>query len=198
MSIESLRQKVDRIKEQYNIAHSQLRNETKSLKTAEQYLEDVKEAQHVTQIVAQTIQQQAHSKIAKVVTACLQSVFTDMKYEFELRFERKRNRTEARPTLIKDGHALVNPYDKNEKDNRSSESGGVLDVAGFACQLSAIVLHQPALRPIMIMDEPFKNLSVEYRDNARQMLEKLYKDFGFQFLIVTHQNEMSCGKEIIL
>jgi len=198
MSIEFIRQRVNKIKSRYDLAHAQLRSETKSLQTAEQHLEDVKEAQHITQTVAQTIQRQAHSKIAKVVTACLQSVFRDMDYKFKLKFERKRNRTEAQPILIKDGHEIINPYDKTEKDNRSSESGGVLDIAGFACQLSAIMLHQPAIRPIMVMDEPFKNLSVEYRAGAKQMIEKLSKDFGIQFLIVTHMPELKMGKIVEL
>jgi DNA repair exonuclease SbcCD ATPase subunit len=121
-----------------------------------------------------------------------------MNYEFELRFERKRNRTEARPVLIKDGHEILNPYDKSETDNKSSESGGVLDIAGFVCQIAAITLHKPALRPIMAMDEPFKNLSVEYRDGARQMIEMLSRDFGIQFLIVTHMEELMTGKVVVL
>ena len=198
MSIEFLRQRVNKIKSQYDLARSQLCNETVNLQKVEQHLEDIKEAQHKTQLVAQTIQQQVHTKIARVVTPCLRSVFSDMDYKFELRFERKRNRTEARPVLIKDGHEILNPYDRSETDNKSSESGGVLDVAGFVCQVAAITLHKPALRSIMILDEPFKNLSVKYRDNAKQMVERLSKDFGFQFLIVTHQTELMIGKVVEL
>jgi len=198
MSIESLRQRVNRIKTDYDLALAQFRKETKNLIVVEERLKDIKEAQHITQTVAQTIQQQAHKKIARVVTACLQTVFTDMDYKFKLKFERKRNRTEATPVLIKDGHELANPFDKTEKDNRSSESGGVLDIAGFTCQVAAIVLSKPPIRPILIMDEPFKSLSVEYRDGARQMIQMLAKDFGIQFIIVTHQTELMMGKVIEL
>lgn len=190
MSIEFLRQQVNKIKSRYELAHAQLRSETKNLQIAEQHLEDIKEAQHITQTVAQTIQQQAHSKIAKVVTACLQSVFRDMDYEFKLKFERERNRTEAQPVIIKDGHEVGNILD--------SESGGVIDVAAFALQLSAILLHKPALRKILILDEPFKFVSIEYRSNISRMIEKLAKDFDVQFILVSHQEEMSCGKQVLL
>jgi len=199
MSIEFLREDIDKIKARYQLALYSLREESKNLQTAEQNIEDIKEAQRITQAVAQTIQQQAHAKIAKVVTACLQMVFPDKDYKFKLKFERKRNRTEATPTLVKNGHELSNPFDKNETDNKNSESGGVLDIAGFACQISAIMLHQPALRPIMIMDEPFKNVHGDiYRENAKQMLEKLSKDFGFQLILVSNMKEIMVGKIVEL
>lgn len=199
MSIEYLRKDVDKIKFRYRAAKSAIREDSTYLSKAKQHIEDIREAQEITQAVAQTIQQQAHSKIAKVVTACLQMVFPDKDYKFKLKFERKRNRTEATPTLIKDGHEIINPYDKTETDNKSNESGGVLDIAGFACQISAIMLHQPALRPIMIMDEPFKNIHGDmYRENAKQMLEKLSKDFGFQLILVSNMKEIMVGKVIEL
>lgn len=199
MSIEYLRKDVDKIKFRYRAAKSAIREDSTYLSKAKQHIEDIREAQEITQAVAQTIQQQAHSKIAKVVTACLQMVFPDKDYKFKLKFERKRNRTEATPTLIKDGHEITNPYDKTETDNKSNESGGVLDIAGFACQISAIMLHQPALRPIMIMDEPFKNIHGDmYRENAKQMLEKLSKDFGFQLILVSNMKEIMVGKVIEL
>jgi len=174
----------------YKTAHTTLHNETKNLETTKQYLLDIKEAQQITQAVAQTLQQQAHSKISNVVTACLKMVFFDKNYEFQLKFERKRNRTEAKPILIKDGNEIQNPLDE--------DSGGVVDVAGFALQLSALMLTKPKVRDFMGLDEPFKYVSEEYRDNVRQMIEKLSEDFDIQFLVVTHQSELNCGKVVRL
>ena len=198
MSIDSLRQQVEKTKNQYQLANAQFQEETENLKAIEERLENIRQAQHITQTVAQAIQQHAHKKIARVVTACLQTVFTDMDYEFKLRFDRKRNRTEAKPILIKDGHEIENPYDKTEKDNRSSESGGVLDIAGFTCQVAAIILSKPPIRPLLVMDEPFKGLSVEYRAGARQIIQTLAKDFGIQFLMVTYMEELTMGKVVEL
>lgn len=197
-NLTQLRHRVDKIKSSYDLAFVQVRSESIKLSDLEARTGFIKEAQDVTQGVAQVIQQQAHEKIAKVVTACLQTVFPDMNYEFKLKFERKRNRTEATPVLIKDGHELENPYDKTERDNKSSESGGVLDVAGFTCQVAAIMLSKPAIRLLFVMDEPFKGVAVEYRDGLRQMIEMLARDFGIQFVLVTHMTELETGKVIKL
>jgi DNA repair exonuclease SbcCD ATPase subunit len=190
MSLPQIRQKVDKLLGEYNTARATIRAEKKNLREAKQTLLDIKEAQRITQAVAETLQRQAHSKISNVVTACLKMVFSDKDYEFELKFERKRNRTEAKPILVKDGNEIQNPLDE--------DSGGVVDVAGFALQLSAIMLTKPKVRNFMGLDEPFKYVSEEYRDNVRQMIEKLSKDFGIQFLIVTHMRELETGKVVRL
>ena len=190
MTLETLRVKVNRVKGRYDTAHSTLRAETKNLATAKYSKHCVTEAQEIAQTVAQAIQQIAHKKIARVVTACLQTVFTDLDYKFKIRFEQKRHKTEARLLLIKDGHEIEDPMNE--------DSGGVLDVAAFAAQLSAVLASKPAIRLLMLMDEPFKYVSVEYRSNIRQMLEKLSKDFGIQFLLVTHMEELKTGKVVEL
>ena len=191
MNVITLRQKVDKIKSQYDLAYGKLRNERQNLQTIKEHLSHMEQAQQITQTVAQTIQQQAHQKIAKVVTACLKTVFIDKDYAFEIRFERKRKRTEAKLILLKDGHEVDDPID--------GESGGVLDVASFSLQLSAIMLNKPSIRKLMVMDETFKFVSVEYRNNVQQMLTKLAKDFGIQFIMVTsHQSQIMAGKVIDL
>lgn len=190
MSIDELRQRVDKLMNKYNTACSTIRSEEGNLKEIKQYLADIKEAQKVTQLVASKLQEHAHSNLAKVVTACLQMVFPDKNYQFRLKFERKRNRTEAKPILIKDGNEIQNPLDE--------DSGGVVDVAGFALKLSALLLSKPKMRNFLALDEPFKYVSEEYRDNIRQMMEKLSEDFDFQFLIVTHMKELETGKVVRL
>jgi energy-coupling factor transporter ATP-binding protein EcfA2 len=191
MSIESLRNRVDRAKNQYESAHRKLVEARKDLKGTLAYLKNVKHAQELTQTVAQTVQQQAHSKIACVVTACLQTVFDDKNYTFEIRFERKRKRTEAKLLLYLNGHEIDDPIE--------GESGGVLDVASFALQLSAIMLTKPTVRRLMVMDEPFKYVSPEYRSNVQQMLTKLAEDFDIQLIMVTsQQSQVMAGKVVDL
>jgi DNA repair exonuclease SbcCD ATPase subunit len=192
MSLISLREQVDKYKRQYETTVDILKKETRNLKKAERQQKIVEESIHHVQIVAQTVQEQAHKKISDVVTSCLQSVFFDRDYAFRLKFERKRNKTEAKPIIISEGHEIENPLD-------DAESGGVVDVAAFTCQISAILLSKPPIRKFMGMDEPFKFVSPEYRDSVRSMLEVLAKDFDMQFLMVTsHQSEITAGKEIEL
>jgi len=149
------------------------------------------EAQQIAQHVAQSIQKQAHTKIAGVVTKCLQTIFTGPdEYGFKIHFERKRGRTEARLVLTKNGNEIDDPL--------NSDSGGVIDVAAFALRLACIVLAKPKLRHIILLDEPFKFVSEEYRDNVRLMLDSLSEDFNIQFIMVTHIKELETGKLVRL
>jgi DNA repair exonuclease SbcCD ATPase subunit len=45
----------------------------------------------------------------------------------------------------------------------------------------------------MILDEPFRYLSEEYRPKVAVLLEKLAEEFDFQFIIVTHIPELAIG-----
>lgn len=167
----------------------QLQNEEATLIIAESYAVQITKAQEITQAVAQKIQQQAHDRIVGVVCKCLEMVFGDV-YQFNIHFERKRGRTEAKLVLMKDGHEIDDPMDE--------DSGGVVDVAAFALRLSCLVLAKPYLRRLIVLDEPFKFVSAEYRDNVRMMLEGLAKDFKIQFIMVTHEKEYETGKVIEL
>lgn len=143
--------------------------------------------QELAQIVAQGIQQKVHEKIASVVSKCLEAVF-DEPYKFNIKFERKRGKTEARLVFERDGIDIDDPL--------TGCGGGVIDVASFALRLSAIMLSKPQSRRIMIMDEPFRFLSLKYRPKVKDLLIQLRKEYDFQFIIVTHASELVVGKVI--
>jgi len=187
MNISETRKGVNRLLEELNSTRRQHKEEKRNLKQAEKELEDTKEAQSITQQVAQIIQQQAHKKIEGVVTKCLEAVFGD-EYGFKIRFDRKRGKTEANLLLLKHDHEI--------EDVLNADSGGVIDTAALALRLSCIVLAKPHLRRIIIMDEPFRNLDIQNRERIRVLLEKLSKDFKVQFIIVTHEIAFQVGKVI--
>lgn len=151
-------------------------------------VEALQEAQRLAQAVAQHVQEQAHKQIAAVVTRSLAAVFDDP-YEFKIIFERKRGRTEARLVFVRDGL---------EVDPMTACGGGVVDVAAFALRLSCLMLSRPPLRRLLVLDEPFKFLSPEYRGRLRQLIETLSKDMGVQFLLVTHMDELKIGNVVAL
>lgn len=156
--------------------------------TAEAELDAAAEAQTIVQAVAQTVQEEAHDRIAGVVTRCLTTVFEDP-YEFKIKFERARGRTEAHLTFVRDGHG-VNPID--------ASGGGVVDVAAFALRLSCLMLSRPARRRVVVLDEPFKFVSADRRYAVRAMLEQLAGELGVQFIMVTHIEELQCGRVVDL
>ena len=190
MDLTEIREKTDNMLADLLVVRRQQQEEYNSLAHAENHLVDVDDAQLIVQQVAQTVQQQAHDKIAGVVSRCLETVFDDANYGFRIDFEKKRGRTEAKLVLLKDGHDIGDPLE--------ADSGGVVDVAAFALRLACLVLAKPLLRKVVILDEPFKFVSVDYRQNVRMLLEGLARDFGVQFIMVTHDKAYQCGTVVDL
>ncbi len=191
MQIEQTRKKVNSLLTNLQVAKKTCKQEKENLQESKQTLIYTEEAQSIAQQIAQTIQQQAHNRIAGVVSKCLEAVFVgEDVYGFKIHFERKRGRTEAKLVLTKNGNEIDNPLD--------FDSGGVCEVAAFALRLSCLVLSKPRLRKVILFDEPFKSISVDYLDNVRVLIDKLSKDFGVQFIIVTHISQLETGKVIRL
>ncbi len=191
MNLLKTRKQVDSLVEQSRWVEISLKGEKCNLERAQQLLTDTEEAQVITQQISQAIQQQAHQRIAGVVSKCLETVFTgEDRYGFRIHFDRKRGRTEARLVLTKNGHEIDDPLD--------FDSGGVCEVAAFALRLSCLVLSKPRLRKVILFDEPFKSISVDYLDNVRTLMDKLSEEFGVQFVVVTHIHQLETGKVIRL
>jgi len=168
------------------VARSSFRSLDNSLNETREQAQPAETAQELAQHVAQVIQQKAHDQIARVVSRCLSAVF-DEPYEFRIHFERKRGRTEARLTFDRDGM---------EVDPMTASGGGVVDIASFALRLSCLILNKPPLRRAMVMDEPFRFVSEEFRDRVKALLETLSEEMKTQFVMVTHINELKMGKVI--
>jgi len=179
----SIRNLVDKKIAELNVARDSCRRLGGMLGEAEYRAEAISEAQELAQAVAQAIQQQAHDRIAEVVSRCLEAVF-DEPYQFIINFERKRGRTEASLRFKRDGV---------EVDPMTASGGGVVDVAAFALRLSCLVLNNPPLRRVLILDEPFKFLSKHYRPRIRDLMLTLAQEMKVQFVMVTHIQELVSG-----
>lgn len=175
---------------EWKTARQAVLNERKEIINTENEIDNTKESREILQTIAKEVQQQAHTRLARVVTRCLQLVFNQEAYEFHIEFEKKRGRTEARLQLLRDGMQLDDPINES--------GGGVIDVAAFALRLSCLMMKQPRLRRILFLDEPFKFLSEEYRPGIRNMLLELSEEMNVQFIIITHIPELICGKVIRL
>jgi DNA repair exonuclease SbcCD ATPase subunit len=190
MTLEQMQSRIDRLQHESYAARKRLKDEREAYQVAQQHLRDAEQARSIAQQVAQAVQQQAHAKIAGVVTTCLKSVFGEDSYEFKIKFLRKRNRTEAQLVFVKDGEEVTDPLNE--------DSGGVVDIAAFALRLACLMLAKPRLRRLLVLDEPFRFVSAGYRESVRQMLLKLAEDFYLQIVMVTHIEELMCGKVIEL
>jgi len=176
--------KIETLLSRIRTAKRNLKQERSALKAAKVEHKHALEARELLQHLAQAVQQKAHERISEVVSTCLKTVFPEDPYEFLIRFERKRGRTEARLLFKREG---------SEMHPLSAAGGGVVDVAAFALRVVTLALRRPPVTKLLVLDEPFKFVSEQYQDNVRQMLEALAHDMDLQIIMVTHNGIYETG-----
>uniref|UniRef100_A0A6M3JY58 Putative ATPase domain containing protein n=1 Tax=viral metagenome TaxID=1070528 RepID=A0A6M3JY58_9ZZZZ len=179
---------VSRLKIKHETATQIYRKEKQTLASKKAQEESALKAQQLLQQASQIVQQAVHGQIATIVSRCLETVF-DEPYDFQVLFEQKRGRTQARLVFYRDGEEI---------DPMTASGGGVVDVGSFAMRLASLLLSKPRKRRLLILDEPFKFVSEEYRERVRGLLESLSKDFDVQVILVTHIEELQMGKVVRL
>lgn len=160
---------------------SELAATSTRLETLTQEQEDISRALEIIQVTAKLTQQQLEIHISELVSLALEAVFPNP-YKMVLKFETRRNRSEADLLLQDENGNLLNPMD--------AVGGGVVDVAAFALRIALWSLKRPRPRAAMIMDEPFRFLSADLQDRASRMLKEISQRLGVQFLIVTHEENL--------
>lgn len=179
--VKDFRKYVDNAKSQLDMVKSTISKTTTDLEQIRISMDFAEQARVIIYNVAQKTQESLILNIESIVTTALQSVFGEDSYEFKVDFNIKRNRTEADLYFVKDGFRY-NPL--------SGSGYGAVDIASFALRIVALELSQPRVRKVLIIDEPFKNLSEEYHDLAGQMIRELSEKLGIQFIIVAHIKEL--------
>jgi DNA repair exonuclease SbcCD ATPase subunit len=142
---------------------------------------DIARALEIIQITAKLTQQQLEIHISELVSLALEAVFPNP-YKMVLKFETRRNRSEADLLLQDENGNLLNPMD--------SVGGGVVDVASFALRIALFSLKRPKPRAVMLMDEPLRFLSSDLQDRASRMIKEVSDKLDIQFLIISHDEKL--------
>ena len=158
------------------------------LKTFRRKRKAAEEAQKIVQVFCQSVQEKTFGRISRVVSDCLKAVFSDP-YEFKIILDKKRGKAEARLVFVRDGE---------EFDPTTECGGGVLDVAAFTLRLATLRPFAGKVRQVLFADEPFKHVSRNHSKRLALLLETLSKEMGIQFVIITHNPDLICGKVIEL
>lgn len=177
----SVMDKILRLAADHRRAEAVAAHEQRVLAEAAVAVTNTLQAQQAIQLIAREIQQQAHARIAGVVTRCLSVVFEEP-YEFCITYVARRGATEAVITFVRNGVAV---------DPLTAAGGGVVDVAAFALRLAALILSRPPVRRVLVMDEPFRFVSRQYRSRVRALLSALAVEMNVQFIIVTHFEDLA-------
>jgi DNA repair exonuclease SbcCD ATPase subunit len=148
------------------------------LKSRQNYLHSLEEAQVFLQKVAQDTQGQLRYHIRDIVQLCMDSIW-ESQVEFDVKFEIKRGKTEANLVFMIDGE---------EVSLLDGEGGGCVDIAAFGLRVAAWSLGNT--RNTIVLDEAFKHLSDDLQPAAAKVIKELSDKLKIQFLQVTHRKEM--------
>jgi DNA repair exonuclease SbcCD ATPase subunit len=121
-------------------------------------------------------QKQLQYHITNISSLALDSVFSDP-YKLQLDFVERRGKTECDILFERNG-STIKPKD--------SSGYGTLDVASLALRIACWSMQMPRTNRIMIIDEPFRNLSKDNEEATSLMLKELSSKLGIQLIIISH------------
>jgi DNA repair exonuclease SbcCD ATPase subunit len=172
-SIQFYSDKINKLSTKKAIYEEKISELKRSIKIATKNIDTLEKAQAFIQKVAQDTQSQLKFQITEIVQLALDACWPNEKV-FSLEFEIKNNRTVAQLKFVDNGN-IVDPTDE--------DGGGVVDVASFSLRLAAWSLGKTA--PIILVDEPFKMLSIDLSEKIADIIKELSERLGVQFLMVT-------------
>lgn len=150
----------------------------------EQRYDFAQKARMIISEVAKTTQQHIEIQISTLVSSCLAAIFPNP-YEFQLRFVQIRNKTECNLVFIKNGNET--------NDLLYTGGGGVSDIASFALRVSIWCIQKT--RPTIILDEPFRFVSVDLQKKCSALLKELSIKLGLQIIMSSHLPELIEGAD---
>lgn len=145
-------------------------------------VEENEQAKIVLQAIEQVQHVQLKEKVEGLVTFALRTIF-EREIKFEVEFDARGHQAEARFRV------------RDERDNalsiRTAHGGGLLVVASFVLRVVVLLSIRPALRPLIVMDEPFGHVSEQYREKLIEFVRNMAESAGLQFLLVTHLQDLA-------
>jgi DNA repair exonuclease SbcCD ATPase subunit len=132
--------------------------------------------------IGEETQREIKQYIEDCVTFALQTVYGSQ-YHFVVDFRYdKRDQAEVIFFLSKNG--------KLYEPRKDTISGGATDICAFSLRMVLYTLEDPDPSPILILDEPFKNVSKGYLPFVSEMVKELAKMLNLQLIISTHTDEI--------
>ena len=181
MTVKDLRSRLDTQKGQKFQIESDLEQLRHEVRTMKRSLVHHEQAREVVREVGIKTQQQLQFHISDIASLALEAVF-DNPYELKVEFVQRRNKTECDLLFVRDN---------NWFDPISASGVGAIDIAAFALRIASWSMQRPHTRNTIIMDEPFKHLSVDLQDKASAMIKEVSQKLKLQFIIITHDPTLS-------
>lgn len=151
----------------------------------------IEKTQTCVETVAQRVQERLRYRVTETVSYALAYVFDDP-CEFDVQFSVARGRSEAHLTFLRNGRAIP-PI--------GAEGGGAVDVGSIAMRFAMFGIQTSispgSISPIMVLDEPFKNVNGEEENKrAWRMLRRLSQKIGIQVIVVTQEGARGAADRV--
>ena len=185
--LKEARQKLNEELAERKLLKTRLKEEQNRSEELNRKNKSLEKVRSVFQEAGTRTQQRIENHISQIVSTALASIWDDP-YEFELEFVIKRGKTEANIWFVRND-AKFSPMD--------TAGGGAIDVASMALRIAAWSINKNT-RPIIILDEPFKNLSENLQDRAASMLRMLSEKLDLQIIMVSHINNLVKNSDKII
>ncbi len=139
------------------------------------------------------------ARIEGIVTKGLRAVFQNESLEFKLRYsETKKGEKKKTPEISM--HITYEHEGETVEGNLKSSFGGGLSVVAATILRVVVILHLGGrVRPVIILDEPLKDLSPAYgsgddvangyRERMADFLRSLVDETDLQIIMVSHEPE---------
>lgn len=174
MTMKNYRSIIDSRLEEYRVKKEQLESRKQELKEIEGKLASLKRVASIFKKSAVSSQSYLSDYLTALVSDSIKVVFPDRNLVFKVEFSTNRD-TQCNVSLEEDGKKL-SLFD--------SEGYGVLDIISIVLRAAYIILDKS--EKIMLLDEPFRNLSVDRHEAASKMLYDLSHRLKLQIIINTH------------
>jgi DNA repair exonuclease SbcCD ATPase subunit len=122
-------------------------------------------------------------KVMSVCSVALKDVFGD-KYTVKIVVSSR-----GEVNVTQEAYVLVVDEEGHEMEPMGDNGGGLGDIASWAVRLACLALRKPTCRKVLIMDEPFRDLSGDLRALGGEMLRKVAKALGLQIIMTSNEKE---------
>ena len=153
----------------------------------ETLLKDKQEVEEFLKKMSVTLRQDTINKLEMIITTALQHILGE---DISFKIETPNDKPEAY-------FYVVNNYNGTIVQNEPEDArgGGIIDIVSVALRLAVAELCN--IEGPLILDEPAKHLSAEYKDNFASFLRMIRDEFNRQVIIITHDRTLSeCGDYI--
>jgi len=173
--LQNYRNKIDDKRAEVRVREKSEKVLKSKLKHLEEESKSLEEARDIFKKAALLTQNYLASHLSTIVTKALRATFFEKDMHFKVEFVERRNVTECDMWFEENGHS----YSLLE-----SRGYGMTDIASFALRVAYVLLHSS--ENMLVIDEPFRNLSEDKHEAASQMIKELSKELDMQFIISTH------------